>query len=31
MMMGLKKIITMYANNAKAEEFGNKYSYLSSL
>jgi hypothetical protein len=31
MMMGLKKIITMYANTAKAEEFSNKFSYISTL
>ena len=31
MMMGLKKIITMYASAAKAEEFANKFSYISTL
>ena len=31
LMMGLKKIITMYANSTKAEEFGNKFLYLSTL
>ncbi len=31
MMMGLKKIITMYSSAAKAEEFSNKFSYLSTL
>lgn len=31
MMMGLKKIITMYASAAKAEEFANKFSYISML
>jgi peroxiredoxin family protein len=31
MMMGLKKIVTMYTSAAKAEEFGNKFSYISTL
>lgn len=31
MMMGLKKIITMYSSAAKAEEFANKFSYISTL
>ena len=31
MMMGLKKIITMYSNNEKAEAFANKFSYVSTL
>lgn len=31
MMMGLKKIITMYASAAKAEAFANKFSYISTL
>ena len=31
MMMGLKKIITMYASAAKAEEFANKFIYISTL
>ena len=31
MMMGLKKIITMYASNDKAEAFANKFSYVATL
>lgn len=31
MMMGLKKIITMYASAAKAEDFANKFSHISTL
>lgn len=31
MMMGLKKIITMYANNEKAEQFATKFSYVATL
>ena len=31
MMMGLKKIITMYANSDKAEAFASKFSYVSTL
>ena len=31
MMMGLKKIITMYANADKADIFVNKFSYVSTL
>lgn len=31
MMMGLKKIITMYANSDNAESFANKFSYVATL
>ena len=31
MMMGLKKIIGMYASNEKAEQFATKFSYVSTL
>ena len=31
MMMGLKKIIVMYANAEKAEQFSQKFSYISNI